>query len=577
MPEKITNINNVNDEQIDFSYYFSVILKHIWLLLGVTFIGVFIAVLLNVFIQPVYKSSVLMMIDREDSGKIDTTSFGSWSSDEDYYITQYRLLESRSLLEKVYKAMDLNKYQEFKNPGGWIKLKNNVKIIPITRSRLLNLEVRSYDKDLTAKIANTIAKTFVSDNINNRISIAKDVISALEATERSPKQQELLNSMPQVVNSDFIKGLKEQEINLYGQYVKAIAKYTKNHPDVISLQNQLDAIRVKIEIETKRLVQSIKIELSGQFSGNNIRIIDEALPPQVPFKPNKFLNLAVGLSCGFVFGLLIIFFLEFVDKSIKSSDDLQDKLKLALLGFIPMDKNKKMKSEYDIMLREGNSIMAEQVRNVRTMLNFALSDDRKSPILIASSVQGEGKSHLAVNLAVAISQTDKRVLLVDGDFRRSRLHKAFKLSTEKGLSNIWDDDKQKSDFAYNVQPADVKNLFVMTSGTRPPNPSELLNTPLLEAFIKWAGLNYDSVIIDCPAVLPVSDTLLWGKYINKAIFVVKYGKTNSKMAQTAVEKMQKAGIKLLGGVITQYQPASLTYGKYGYYKSYHYYSSYTKN
>lgn len=577
MSENITNINNVNDEQIDFSYYFSVILKHIWLLLGVTFLGVFIAVLLNVFIQPVYKSSVLMMIDREDSGKIDTTSFGSWSSDEDYYITQYRLLESRSLLEKVYKEMDLNQYQEFRNPGGWIKLKNNVKIIPITRSRLLNLEVRSYDKDLTAKIANTIAKTFVSDNINNRISIAKDVIGALEATERSPKQQELLNSMPQVVNSDFIKGLKEQEISLYGQYVKAIAKYTKNHPDVISLQNQLDAIRIKIEIETKRLVQSIKIELSGQFSGNNIRIIDEALPPQVPFKPNKFLNLAVGLSCGFVFGLLIIFFLEFVDKSIKSSDDLQDKLKLALLGFIPMDKNKKMKSEYEIMLKEGNSIMAEQVRNVRTMLNFALSDDRKSPILIASSVQGEGKSHLAVNLAVAISQTDKKVLLVDGDFRRSRLHKAFKLSTEKGLSNIWDDDKQKSDFAYNVQPTDVENLFVMTSGTRPPNPSELLNTPLLEAFIKWAVLNYDSVIIDCPAVLPVSDTLLWGKYINKAIFVVKYGKTNSKMAQTAVEKMQKAGIKLLGGVITQYQPASLTYGKYGYYKSYHYYSSYTKN
>ncbi|MEA4967207.1 MAG: hypothetical protein VB048_03705, partial [Bacteroidaceae bacterium] len=103
--------------------------------------------------------------------------------------------------------------------------------------------------------------------------------------------------------------------------------------------------------------------------------------------------------------------------------------------------------------------------------------------------------------------------------------------------------------------------------------SELLNTPLLEAFVKWAVANYDTVIVDCPAVLPVSDTLLWGKYINKAVFVVKYGKTNSKMAQNAIDKIQKAGIKILGGVITQYQPASLSYGKYGYYKSYHYYSS----
>lgn len=573
MSEHLNKPENINNEQIDFAYYFSVILKHIWLLAGFILIGLVISVLLNFFMQPVYKSSVLMMIDREDSGKIDTTSFRSWASDEDYYITQYKLLESRSLLEKVYKEMGLDQYQEFKNPNGWFKLRNKIKIIPITRSRLVNLEVRSYDKELVAKIANTIAVTFVADNINNRISIAKEVISALEATERSPKQQELLNSMPQVVNSDFIKGLKEEEINLYGQYVKAIAKYTKNHPDVISLQNQLDAIRIKIELETKRLVQSIKIELSGQFSGNNIRIIDEALPPQFPFRPNKIINLVIGLTGGFVLGLLVIFFLEFIDKSIKTSDDLQNKLKLAFLGFIPTDKNKKAKSEYEMMVKEGNSVMAEQIRNVRTMLNFALSDDRKAPVLIASSVQGEGKSHLAVNLSVAISQTDKKVLLIDGDFRRSRLHKVFKLSTEKGLSNVWDENQTKRDFSSNVQPTDVENLFVMTSGTRPPNPSELLNTPLLEAFVKWAVANYDTVIVDCPAVLPVSDTLLWGKYINKAVFVVKYGKTNSKMAQNAIDKMQKAGIKILGGVITQYQPASLSYGKYGYYKSYHYYSS----
>ncbi|MDD3053140.1 MAG: polysaccharide biosynthesis tyrosine autokinase [Endomicrobiaceae bacterium] len=571
----LQNTNNVKDdsEQIDFSYYFSVVLKHVWVLLGIICIGLFASILVNIFMQPVYKSSALMMIDREDSGKIDPTSFGAWSSDEDYYRTQYKLLESRSLLEKVYNDMNLDQYHEFKNPNGWFKLKNKINIVPITRSRLLNLEVKSYDKNLSATIANTIAKTFVADNINNRISMAKDVIAALETTERSPKQQELLNSMPQVVNSDFIKGLKEQEIDLYSQYVKFIAKYTKNHPDIISIQNQLDAIRTKIDIETKRLVQSIKIELSGQFSGNNIRIIDEAIVAQGPYKPNKIINLAIGLAGGFVFGLLIVFFLEFVDKSIKSSEDLKDKLKLPFLGFIPMDKNKKVKSEYEIMIKEGNFLMAEQVRNVRTMLNFALSDDRKAPILIASSVQGEGKSHLAVNLSVAISQTDKKVLLIDGDLRRSRLHKTFKLSIEKGLSNIWNADEEKSDFAYNIQSTDVENLFVMTSGMRPPNPSELLNTPLLEAFIKWALQNYDAVLVDCPAVLPVSDTLLWGGYINKAIFVVKYGQTNSKMAQNAIEKMQKVGIKILGGVIAQYQPKGLTYGKYGYYKSYNYYSS----
>jgi len=575
MSENFTNDTN-NNAEIDFTFYISVILKRIWLLIGIVIICVASAVVVNMLMQPKYKASVLMMIDREDSGKIETSSFGSWASDEDYYRTQYKLLESRTLLEKVYKNMNLSEIPEFKQPNGWTKLKKHIKIIPITRSRLLNLEVESYDKTLCAKIANTIAKTFVEDNVSNRVSIAQDVIAALDATERSTKQQELLNSMPQVVNSDFIKNLKNQEIALYKQFVQLNARYTVNHPEVISVQNQLQAIREKIDVETRRLIQSIKIELSGQFSGNNIRIVDEALIPDNPYKPNKLLNLLIGFCVGCILGVLFIFIVEFLDKTIKTSDDLQEKLKISFLGFIPVNKVKKLQSEYEIMLKEGNFLLAEQIRNIRTMLGFALSDDRKAPILIASSLQSEGKSHLSVNLAVAFAQTQKKVLLIDGDLRRSRLHKVFKVSNEKGLTNIWQEDKKISSFEYNVQQTTVENLSVMTSGLRPPNPSELLNTPLLEAFIKWAVENYDCVIVDCPAVLPVSDTLLWGKYINKAIFVVKYGSTNSKLAEAALEKMKNVGIKIVGGVISQYEPKGLTYSKYGYYKNYSYYNEENK-
>ncbi len=568
-----SEFSNTNQEQeIDFSFYFSVILKRIWILAGFILAGFFAALAVNIFMQPVYKASVSMMIDREEAGKIETSSFGSWASDEDYYRTQYKLLESRSLLEKVCNIMNLSRYPEFSSGTAWLKLKDHIKIVPVTRSRLVNLEVEVYDPKLAADIANTWAKTFVEDNLTNRISIAKDVIAALEATERSEKQQELLNSMPQVVNSDFIKNLKKQEIDLYAQYMNLSSKYTINHPSVISVQNQLKALKEKIDIETRRLVQSIKIELSGQFSGNNIRIIDNAIVPKFPFKPRKLINMLIGLVAGMILGILVIFVLEFLDKSIKSSEDLQEKLKIPFLGFVPVNKMKDLKSEYEIMIKEGNFLLAEQIRNIRTMLGFALSDDRNAPILIASSFQSEGKTHLSVNLAVALAQTDKKVLLIDGDLRRSRLHKIFKVSNEKGLSNIWKNDEKISKFEYNVQKTKVSNLSVMTSGTRPPNPSELLNTPLLEQFIKWAVKNYDVVMVDCPAVMPVSDTLLWGKYINKAIFVVKYGDTNSNMAQAALNKMENAGIKILGGVISQYKPKGIaSYSKYGYYKNYSYY------
>lgn len=563
------NNNTNNNEEIDFSYYLSVLLKHIWLILGFIVMGVVAAVCVNTFMQPQYKAVTLLMIDRENAGKIDTNSFGSWASDEDYYRTQYKLLESRTLLEKVHKDMQLGEYPEFANPNGWAKLKKHLKIVPVTRSRLVNLEFVSYDNILATNIVNNIAKIFVEENITNRVSIAQEVISALESTEKSQKQQELLNSMPQVVNSDFIKNLKNQEISLQNQYAKLISKYTIQHPEIISLQNQLNAIKSKIDLETRRLIQSIKIELSGQFSGNNVRIVDEAIVPQNPYRPNKLINLLIGIVAGFIIGVLFAFIIDFLDKTIKTPDDLKEKLNLPFLGVVPL--NKKSKKEYEMMLKDTtNNILAEQVRNIRTMLNFTLTDSDNS-FLIASSFQSEGKSYLSSNLAVAMAQTNKKVLLIDGDLRRSNLHKIFKLSNEKGLSNIWLNDKKVSSFEYNIQKTEVENLSVITSGTRPPNPSELLNTPLLKEFIQWAKNNYDMVMVDCPAVMPVSDTLIWGTYVNRAIFVVKQGATNANVALSALERMQKAEIKILGGIISQYKFQTLAYSKYGYYKSYSYY------
>ncbi len=566
-------MENINNEELDFSYYINIIFKRFWLIVGFVALGLVAAVLVNVFMRPAYKATALMMINQEDAGKIGASPYGSFTSEEDYYRTQYKLLESRSLLEKVYRNLELGQYEEFANPGGVKKLENALSIEPITRSRLVNVSAVTYDPRLSAQIANTLSKTFVAENVSNRISMGQDVIAALENTERSPEEQELLNSMPQVVNSDFIKSLKQQAAQLTGEQARLSAKYTDQHPDLQSVRQQLRAINNQINQETRRLVQSIKIELSGQFSGNNVRIVDSAVVPEKPVRPRKLLNLAIGLLAGGLLGLGIVFVLEFLDQSVKSSEDLEEKLNLPFLGFVPYEKPKKKETEYATLLKEGNFLIAENVRNVRTMLDFALSNDHNAPILITSSLQGEGKSHLSVNLLVAMAQAGKKVLVVDGDLRRSRLHKAFRLSPEKGLSNIWDANPQKADYAANVQAVkDVPNLFVMTAGQRPPNPAELLNTPKLADFIAWAQKNYDQLVVDCPAILPVSDTLLWGKYIPRAVFVIKYGQTNAKLAKIALDKLQKAGIKVLGAVIGHYKPEGLSYGKYGYYKSYSYYS-----
>lgn len=565
--EKTTN------EELDLSYCINLVFKRFWLLVAMVALGLVAAVLVNLLMRPAYKATALMMINKEDAGKIDATPYGSFASEEDYYRTQYQLLQSRSLLSKVYTKMKLGQVEEFANPNGLKKLEKSLDVAPITRSRLVNVSATAYDPSLAADIVNTLTDTFVADNVSNRVFMGQDVIAALESTERSSAEQELLNSMPQVVNSDFIKTLKQQASKLAADRARLLAKYTTNHPDVISVQNQLDAVNGQINTETRRLVQSIKIELSGQFSGNNIRVIDPAVTPEKPVRPRKLMNLAIGLLGGGLLGLMLVFVLEFLDQSVKSSEDLEEKLGLPFLGFVPYEKLKKKEREYATLLKDGNSLVAENVRNVRTMLDFSLAGEHNAPILITSSLQGEGKSHLSSNLLVALAQTGKKVLLVDGDLRRARVHRVFKLSTEKGLSNIWDADPQKADYAANIQAVeDVPNLFVMTSGQRPPNPAELLNTPKLADFIAWATQHYDQVVVDCPAIMPVSDTLLWGKYIPRAVFVIKYGQTNAKLAQLALDKLKKAGIKVLGAVIGHYRPEGLSYGKYGYYKNYSYYN-----
>ncbi len=562
----------MNEEELDITAIMGVVFKRFWLIAATALLGMLAAILVNTFMRPVYEATVLMMINQENAGKIDNSPYGSFASMEDYYRTQYQLLESRSLLESVYKQLDLAQYEEFAKGVG--SLRKALKIDPVTRSRLVNVRVRAYDASLATDIANTLASTFVQENVSNRISMGQDIIRALESTEMNDQDQELLNSMPQVVNSDFIKSLKQQEASLERNLAQLSSKYTPQHPEVMSVKSQLSATKAQIALETRRLVQSIKIELSGQFSGNNIRIVDPAITPKRPVRPRKLTNLVVGILGGVLIGLLLAFLMEFLDQTIKTSEDLEKKLSLPFLGFVPHEKLKKKESEYAALLKEGNVLLAENVRSIRTMLEFTLADDRKAPFLVSSSMQGEGKSHLSANLAVALAQIGKKVLLIDGDLRRCRLHKVFKVSPEKGLSNIWDRDPAKADYAANVQPVkDVENLYVMTAGQRPPNPADLLNTPRLADFITWAQTNYDQVIVDCPAILPVADTMLWGKYIPRTIFVIKHGKTPVRSAKMALDKLQKAGVKILGVVIGHYKAQGLTYGKYGYYKNYSYYYS----
>ncbi len=559
--------DNDNELEFDISYYLELILRRRWVALSV-FVSVVIVVALVTFnTRPVFQSQALLVIEKERGNNViyqggPTVERGN----DDYYQTQYKLLKSEALLKTVYQRLDLEKLPEFAGVYGYRNLIKPVVIAPVPRSRLVYIKVDSFDPALAANIANEVAKVFIEQNLSNQLFISKDVLNALQADRAGNQSRAIYESLPAVVNNTLIMDLKRESAKLQSQVAEASGRYTPKHPQVLALTANLAAVQGQIKEETDKVIQSLKIDLSGQLMGNNIRLIDAAMPPQTPIKPRKTFNMLLALIGGMVLGLFAAVLVEFIDQTVRTQEDVENKLGLPFLGIVPMTRQVKEQTSYNHLILQEHSLISESIRNLRTMVDFAEVGSKSKSVIISSSVQGEGKSYVAGNLAVAIAQAGEKVLIVDGDLRRSNMHKVFRVSNAKGLSDFLGGGRNTEDILPLIQPTEVKNLSILTCGPRPPNPAELLNTPRLSAFLTWAQANYDRVVVDCPPMFPISDALLWGKYINNCIFVAAFGKTRVPLIKTAIKRFAASGLKVLGAVVNMSKFGGLSYSYYGYYQ-----------
>ena len=268
---------------------------------------------------------------------------------------------------------------------------------------------------------------------------------------------------------------------------------------------------------------------------------------------------------GLALGLFAAALVEFIDQTVRTQEDVENKLGLPFLGVVPFTRQTKEQTAYNHLLLPDHSLIGESIRNLRTMVHFAEVGRKNKTLIVSSTVQGEGKSYVTANLAVAMAQAGEKVLIMDGDLRRSNLHKLFGVSNAKGLSDFLAAGNNVEELRPLIQSSDVSNLSILTCGPRPPNPAELLNTPRLSAALAWAQQEYDRVLVDCPPMFPISDTLLWGKHINGCIFVATFGKTRVPLIKTAAKRIISAGIKILGTVVNMSKFGGLSYSYYGYY------------
>lgn len=217
-----------------------------------------------------------------------------------------------------------------------------------------------------------------------------------------------------------------------------------------------------------------------------------------------------------------------------------------------------------VVLNKPKSVVSEDIRTIRTNIEFSNVDNDLKVVNVASSVSGEGKSFVSSNLAAAFAQNEVKVLLVDCDMRLGRQHKIFEVSNKKGLSNLIAKSDDKSDYEDYIQKTSVKNLYLLPRGVVPPNPSELLSSKKFEKILDDLKKIFKYIILDGVPVNGLADSLILSSISDKTVIVSKYGFTDINDLENTKKSLENIGADIVGVILNKVPKTRSKYGNYYY-------------
>ena len=289
-----------------------------------------------------------------------------------------------------------------------------------------------------------------------------------------------------------------------------------------------------------------------------VETYDEAEASLRPVRPNIALNVALGVIVGLIAGVGLAFFIEYLDTSVKTIDDVEQALEAPVLGVIPQNVGS--------LLEEGpDSPHAEAYRVLRTGILFSRKDEKLNTMTVVSGGAGEGKSTTIFNLATVFAQNEKRILLVDSDLRRPSLHKILGVSNARGLTNYLLGEAELDEV---VQTTKLETMDFLPSGKLLSSSMGILNSEKMKSFIKEMKGRYDYVLFDSPPIMGVSDASILTSEVDMALLVVQYRKYPQAMTIRAKQMVEKVGQNLLGVVLNNINISQDSY--YYYYSGYYY-------
>ena len=432
---------------------------------------------------------------------------------------------------------------------------------PISTLRSLFVQLEKEYSDLSSKYGadHPKMKAITAQIESTKKAYQQEIDGVLASFQKSYEQM--------IDNERSLKAMMEKEKN------EAI-ELSKIEIDYKPLQRAADQNTKMYGLVASRQKE---IDITGPIRSNNVRVLERATVPGVPVRPRPLQNLMIGLLLGLGTGVALAFVIEALDNTLKTQADVEQFLGVSVLGLVPVigvgaaeaaQENDHLRERDLGVFLDPKSIAAECCRSIRTNILFMSPDRPLRTMVITSPSPQEGKTTTAINLGVTMAEAGSRVLIIDTDMRRPRLHRSFGVPNQTGISTVM---VGKATISEAVKRTDVPNLDVLPCGPVPPNPSELLHTERFAAVLAECGKLYDRVILDSPPTSAVTDPAVLGNLSDGVVLVVKAGETTRESAMHARRQLAGAKARLIGVVVNAIDFSNPAYGYDYYYRNYYRY------
>jgi capsular exopolysaccharide synthesis family protein len=394
------------------------------------------------------------------------------------------------------------------------------------------------------------------------------------------------NKVVERMRNDYEAALRREKLAAsgYGEQLTLVTKQAEQSVHYDMLKHEVDTNRGLYE----SMLQKVKeANLAAALRTTNIRVLSPARLPERPYKPNPPLNGALGLGAGLMVGIVFALHRERAGRSIKAPGDASTYLDLRELGVIPVasedlekqfygrqpeviDVGEKTERQVELVTWQRKpSLLAESFRATLASILFAHQNGSRPHVIVVSSPDpAAGKTTIVTNLGIALAEINRRVLLIDADLRKPRLHEIFHLSKSEGLSRFLKDDAPVEDYPFEdlVCATEVPGLYVMPAGGDVGDISSLLYSSRMAELLWRFRLEFHTVLIDTPPMLHLPDARILGRQADGVVLVLRASQTHREHAVVAAQRLKEDGTRVVGSILNQWAPESGQGRYYGYYK-----------